>query len=240
MSASGDAKGRVAVVEDDHKIANLLKTYLEGEGYAVVHHDDGVAADAAFQESLPDLVLLDLMLPGMDGLDVCRRLRARADVPIIMITARDSEVDRILGLELGADDYVTKPFSPREVMARVKAVMRRAEAASQRGSDVDVLRLGNLTVDPARREVRVGDDEVTLTAREFDLLEYLVRNRGIVMTRERILEGVWGYADYVDPRTVDVHVRQIRKKLAEGSPVETVWGVGYKAVAPKPAEDSGS
>ncbi len=227
-------KGRIAVVEDDPRIADLLRTYLEGDGWAVDVHGDGAVALEALERRPVDLVLLDLMLPGLDGLEVCRRLRARGNVPIIMVTARDAEVDRVLGLELGADDYVTKPFSPREVLARVKAVLRRAEVAAR--VEHEVLRLGTLVVDPAGREVRVGDQRVDLTAREFDLLEHLVRNRGVALSRDRILQAVWGHDEWIDPRTIDVHVKQIRRKLAEASPIETVWGVGYRARRPEPGE----
>jgi DNA-binding response OmpR family regulator len=168
----------------------------------------------------------------MDGLEVCKRLRAHSKVPIIMLTARDGEVDRVLGLELGADDYVTKPFSPRELVARVKAVLRRVEPAEPTEEDAERLALGPVSIDMARREVIVGEQPAELTAREFDLLAFLIRNRGIVFSRERLLERVWGYERPVDTRTVDSHVKSVRQKLGEGGAIiKTLRGVGYKADA---------
>jgi DNA-binding response OmpR family regulator len=163
----------------------------------------------------------------MDGLEVCRTLRSTSDVPVLILTARDSEVDRILGLELGADDYVTKPFSPRELVARIRAILRRSEP-SARNDAVTQLRVGEVAVDLARHEVRAGGELVALTSREFDLLAYLAENEGLVLSRRQLLDGVWG-ADWIgDDRTVDVHVRQLRKKLGGALPLTTVWGVGYR------------
>jgi two-component system response regulator ResD len=229
VPAMTDAK--ILLVEDEENIASLVELYLKNDGYAVEHVADGVSALAAAERLQPSLVILDVMLPGMDGLEVCRRLRATSKVPIIMLTARDAEVDRVLGLELGADDYVTKPFSPRELVARVKAVLRRAEPDD--GTDDDEkLSLGSVRIDAARREVLVGEQPVELTAREFDLLAFLVRNRGIVFSRDRLLERVWGYERPVDTRTVDSHVKSVRQKLGEGgSIIKTLRGVGYKADA---------
>jgi DNA-binding response OmpR family regulator len=171
------------------------------------------------------VVLLDLGLPGIDGIEVCRRIRASSDVPVIMLTARDEEVDKIVGLEIGADDYVTKPFSPRELVARVRAVLRRAEEPLRAPTVIEV---EGWEIDGGRREVRPPSGEkVRPTAREFDLLWYLAENRGLVLSRGQILEAVWGYDYFGETRTVDVHVRQLRKKL-EGIPIETVWGVGYR------------
>jgi two-component system OmpR family response regulator len=222
----------ILLVEDEQNIASLVELYLKNDGYTVEHVADGVSAIAAAERLKPSLVILDVMLPGMDGLEVCRRLRARSKIPIIMLTARDGEVDRVLGLELGADDYVTKPFSPRELVARVKAVLRRAEPDEAPSEESERLALGSVRIDGARREVLVDEQPVELTAREFDLLAFLVRNRGIVFSRDRLLERVWGYERPVDTRTVDSHVKSVRQKLGQGgSIIKTLRGVGYKADA---------
>jgi DNA-binding response OmpR family regulator len=167
------------------------------------------------------------MLPDIDGIEICRRIRQKSDVPILMLTARDEDVDKIIGLEVGADDYLTKPFNPRELVARVKAILRRAQTDS-RERESRVLRHGRLTIDAGRREVKVGEQEIQLAPKEFDLLWELLDHRGIVLTRDQLLERVWGYTFAGDTRTVDVHVRQIRRKLGDASPIVTVWGVGYK------------
>jgi DNA-binding response OmpR family regulator len=228
----GMAEGTILVVEDEQSIASLVTLYLSNEGFTVTHLSDGAQALDAVETLKPDLVILDLMLPGMGGVEICKRLRRRSeDLPIVMLTARDSEVDRILGLELGADDYVTKPFSPRELVARVKAVLRRAGRAGDTSTEEEpeVLRAGAVEIDLARREVRAGDREVTLTAKEFDLLAFLARNRGIVFSRDRLLDRVWGYERPVDTRTVDSHVKSLRRKLGDaGAVVRTVRSVGYK------------
>ncbi|MFN2614115.1 MAG: response regulator [Actinomycetota bacterium] len=218
----------ILIVEDEDNIASLVSMYLGNEGFAVERVADGARALDAVERIRPDLVLLDVMLPGKNGIDICRELRARASTPVIMLTARDGEVDRVLGLELGADDYVTKPFSPRELVARVKAVLRRAQpAATETG---ERLAIPPVAIDTARREVKVGDRLVELTAREFDLLAFLVRNRGIVFSRDRLLERVWGYERMVDTRTVDTHVKSLRQKLGDGGAIiHTSRGVGYKA-----------
>jgi DNA-binding response OmpR family regulator len=222
-------RGTVLLVEDEQAIAELVGLYLERDGFRVVWRTDGPSGLAAVASERPALVLLDLMLPGLDGFEITRALRSGGErVPLIIVTARDEEADRVLGLELGADDYVTKPFSPRELVARVKAVLRRSEAAPS-AAVAPALRLGELVVDPARREVTMAGRAVQLTAREFDLLAYLVRNRGLVLTRDQILEQVWGWRFSADTRTVDVHIRQVRAKLGEGAPIRTVRGVGYKA-----------
>jgi two-component system response regulator ResD len=230
----GPSLGTVLVVEDDPHIADLVDMYLRREGYRVLQATDGETALARAAAEPPRLVILDVGLPGgMDGLEVCRRLRDKGPVPVLMLTARDGEVDRVLGLELGADDYVTKPFSPRELVARVKAILRRADAAPTGAGAAApaVLHAGAVEVDTARREARVGGRVVALTAREFDLLHYLAANPGLVLSRRQLLDGVWG-PDWVgDERTVDVHVRQLRKKLGEDEaalPLATVWGVGYR------------
>ena len=220
-------QGTIVVVEDDHNIADLLELYLRREGYRVVQAETGEDGLAAVRDQRPRLVVLDIGLPGgVDGLEVCRRLRSTTDVPVIMLTARDEEVDRVLGLELGADDYVTKPFSPREVVARVKAILRRAEGSGR--EPADVIAVGTVEVDAARREARVAGRPIALATREFDLLRYLAENRGLALSRQQLLDGVWGPGWYGDERTVDVHVRQLRKKLGDGLPLATVWGVGYR------------
>jgi DNA-binding response OmpR family regulator len=219
--------GTIVVVEDDPNIADLVELYLRRESFRVLQATDaGQALDVVSRER-PRLVVLDLGLPGqLDGFDVCRRLRENGGVPVLILTARDSEIDRVLGLELGADDYVTKPFSPRELVARVKAILRRVDGP--RRDDPDVLVTGGIEVDIGRREARVDGRAVALPAREFDLLAYLVENAGLALTRPQLLDGVWGPGWYGDERTVDVHVRQLRKKLGDQLPLATVWGVGYR------------
>ncbi len=218
-------RGTVVLIEDEESIADLVRMYFEQEGFRLVHAADGERGLDAVRDRNPRVILLDLGLPGMDGIEVCRRIRAISDVPVIMLTARDSEVDKVVGLEIGADDYVTKPFSPRELVARVKAVLRRSEEAPRAPAVIEV---GDWAVDSGRREVRAADGAaVRPTAREFDLLWYLAENAGLVLSRGQILEAVWGYEYFGETRTVDVHIRQLRKKL-EGIPIETVWGVGYR------------
>ena len=230
------AEGTVLLVEDEQSIASLVSLYLTNEGYTVEHIADGADALAAVERLRPSLVILDLMLPGMDGMEICRRLRQTTEaLPIVMLTARDTEVDRVVGLELGADDYITKPFSPRELVARVKAILRRAARQTSAPGDADTdepLRVGDVEIDEARHRVRAGDADVTLTAKEFDLLAFLARNRGIVFSREKLLDRVWGYERPVDTRTVDSHVKSLRQKLGDaGSVVKTIRGVGYKVDA---------
>jgi DNA-binding response OmpR family regulator len=219
--------GTIVVVEDDTNIADLVDLYLRREGYRVIQAADGRAGLAAVERERPRLVVLDLGLPGdVDGMDVCRQLRTSSRVPVLMLTARDSELDRVLGLEMGADDYVTKPFSPRELTARVKAILRRSDGPPPDAPDV--LGIGKIEVDQARREVRLGEEVVGLATREFDLLAYLGANQGIVLSRRQLLDAVWGTGWYGDERTVDVHVRQLRKKLGDDLPLATIWGVGYR------------
>ncbi|MBI5157470.1 MAG: response regulator transcription factor [Acidimicrobiia bacterium] len=218
-------RGTVLLIEDEDAIADLLRMYCEQEGFRLVHAANGERGIEAVRERDPRAVLLDIGLPGIDGIETCRRIRAISDVPIIMLTARDDEVDKIVGLEVGADDYVTKPFSPREVVARIKAVLRRADEPARVAA---VITIGDWDIDSGRREVRHGPDGVYRpTAREFDLLWYLAENRGLVLSRAQILESVWGYDYLGETRTVDVHVRQLRKKIP-GIPIETAWGVGYR------------
>jgi DNA-binding response OmpR family regulator len=219
--------GTIVVVEDDANIADLVDLYLRREGFRVIQASDGAAGLAAIARESPRLVILDVGLPGdLDGLDVCRRVGAGGELPVLILTARDDEVDRVLGLELGADDYVTKPFSPRELVARVRAILRRTDRP--RSGHGEVRMAGDVEVDPLRREARVAGTAVALTAREFDLLRFLADNAGLVLSRRQLLDGAWGPAWYGDERTVDVHVGQLRKKLGEALPLTTVWGVGYR------------
>ncbi|MGB8645697.1 MAG: response regulator transcription factor [Anaerolineae bacterium] len=218
----------ILLVDDEKNITELARLYLEQEGYQVRAVYDGESALAFFHASPPDLIVLDLMLPRVDGYEVCRRIRATSDAPIIMLTARDADVDKIVGLELGADDYLTKPFNPRELVARVKAILRRANPAP---SKTQRLTVGDLALDLDRREVQVKGRAVTLRTKEFDLLATMVQHPRIVLTRERLLEMVWGYDFAGETRTVDVHVAHLRKKLAGAqTEIETVTGVGYKLV----------
>jgi DNA-binding response OmpR family regulator len=222
-------RGLVLVVEDERAIAELISLYLRRDGFGVHVASDGPAALAAVRTMRPVAVLLDVGLPGMDGIEVCRAMRAADDwTPVLFVTARDDEVDRVLGLELGADDYVTKPFSPRELAARVRTVLRRSSGASPA---VQAHTVGTVRADVTARRVWAGDREVALTSTEFDLLVQLVRNPGRVFTREQLLSSVWGYATAAGTRTVDVHVAQLRAKLGAASPIRTVRGVGYAAEA---------
>ena len=218
-------RGTVVLIEDSDEIAELVRMVFENEGFRLIHAPNGERGLDAVRGRDPRVVLLDLGLPGIDGIEVCRRIRAFSDVPVLMLTARDAEIDKIVGLEIGADDYITKPFSPREVVARVKAVLRRSEEAPRAPSTIEI---GEWAIDSGRREVRSPSGEVVRpTAREFDLLWYLADNSGLALSRSQILEAVWGYEYFGETRTVDVHVRQLRKKL-DGIPIETVWGVGYR------------
>jgi DNA-binding response OmpR family regulator len=230
MDATGQS---VLVVEDEASIASFVALYLKNAGYTVRTAATGGEALSQATADPPSLIVLDLMLPDVDGIEVCRRIRGSSDVPILMLTARDEDVDKIIGLEVGADDYLTKPFNPRELVARVKSILRRS-GPDRREPASAVLRHGDLIVDAGRREVRVRDDEIQLAPKEFDLLWELLDHRGLVLTRDQLLERVWGYTFAGDTRTVDVHVRQIRRKLGDASPIVTVWGVGYKV---SPAKD---
>lgn len=223
---------RVLIVDDEAHIRELARMYLEQEGFQVEEAADGEEALTRWQRDAPDLIILDLMLPKMDGWQVCRTIRASSDVPIIMLTARSDDVDKIVGLEMGADDYVTKPFNPRELAARVKAVLRRVQASSESVEPKEApLVLGDVHIDPAAREVRIKGHPVELRAKEFDLLWTLARHAGQVLSREQLLSQVWGYDFYGETRTVDVHIAHLRRHL-KGSRVsiETVWGIGYKLV----------
>lgn len=219
--------GTIVVIEDDPNIADLVELYLRGEGFRVLQAAGGVRGLELVSRERPRLVVLDIGLPeGVDGFEVCRRLRASGQVPVLMLTARDAEMDRVLGLELGADDYMTKPFSPRELVARVRAILRRVDGPPPGGPGV--VGVGGVEIDAGRREVRSGGQVVSLATKEFDLLSYLVANKGLALSRRQILDAVWGPGWYGDERTVDVHVRQLRKKLGEPLPLATVWGVGYR------------
>jgi DNA-binding response OmpR family regulator len=224
----------ILVVEDEQSIASFVSLYLKNAGYGVRAVTTGAGALNAVASEMPSLIILDLNLPDIDGVEICRRIRKGSDVPILMLTARDEDVDKIIGLEVGADDYLTKPFNPRELVARVKSVLRRS-TADRRIEQGDELRHGELVINAGRREVLVGDDEIQLAPKEFDLLWELLDHRGIVLTRDQLLERVWGYTFAGDTRTVDVHVRQIRRKLEDASPIVTVWGVGYKVSADRHA-----
>jgi two-component system, OmpR family, response regulator RegX3 len=223
---------KLLLVEDERSIIEGLAITLEAEGFQVVWVKDGLDALPAFERVRPDLVVLDLMLPGMSGTDICRTLRARSDVPIIMLTARDAEVDRVVGLELGADDYVTKPFSTRELVARIKAVLRRAPLVDTvTGDDVPVEASG-VRVDRARHEVRVDGQLVELPPKEFELLAYLIEHAGRVLTRGQLIAEIWG-SDYVgDTKTLDVHIRRLRSRIEQDPKdpvrIQTVRGVGYR------------
>jgi DNA-binding response OmpR family regulator len=236
MADSG--RQRILVVEDETNIASFVAMYLQKAGFEVGVASTGHEALAKAGSDSPALIVLDLMLPDLDGIDVCRRVRMGSDVPILMLTARDDDVDKIIGLEVGADDYLTKPFNPRELVARVKSVLRRSSTERRRDVEEQELRHGDLVINAGRREVKVGEEEIQLAPKEFDLLWELLDHRGLVLTRDQLLERVWGYTFAGDTRTVDVHVRQLRRKLGEASPIVTVWGVGYKVGperAPAPA-----
>jgi DNA-binding response OmpR family regulator len=226
--SGGTARGgTILLVEDEEDIATLVRTYLERDGFRVIWAARGADGLLALEQNDIRLAILDLQLPDADGLDLCRAIRASSSLPIVIVTARDEEIDRITGLELGADDYVTKPFSPRELVARVHAVLRRAEP------DVsgDLVATGDIVLEHAGRKVSVAGSEIELTGMEFDLLAFLLAHPGIVMSRERLLERVWGLSFPGGTRTVDVHVAQLRKKLDRPDLIRTVRGSGYKAVA---------
>jgi len=229
VQAEGAAprRGLVLVIEDDAAIRDVLRRNLQAAGYGVQTWSEGTGAVEAIGRLRPVAVILDIGLPGIDGIEVCRRLRASGDwTPVLFVTARDDEVDRIVGLELGADDYVTKPFSPRELVARLGGILRRTQAAAAPASR---LTLGRVEIDPAERRTFADRRPVDLTATEFDLLAHLVRHPRQVFSREQLLATVWGYSGDVETRTVDVHVAQIRAKLGTASPIRTVRGVGYSA-----------
>ncbi|HEX3796140.1 MAG TPA: response regulator transcription factor [Acidimicrobiales bacterium] len=218
--------GTVVVIEDDPNIADLVDLYLRRDGFRVLLARDGDEGLALINREDPWIVVLDVGLPGArDGFDVCREIRAGGNRPVLFLTARDDEIDRILGLELGADDYLVKPFSPRELVARVRAILRRTRDIP---AVDDIVTLGELEVDLRRREVRWAGVALALTGREFDLLAFLANNIGLALSRQQLLDAVWGADWYGDERTVDVHVAQLRKKIGTGLPLATVWGTGYR------------
>ena len=236
-------KDLILIVDDEENIIELGRLYLENEGYRVEAAYDGLEALQKFERLEPALIVLDLMLPKLNGWEVCKKIRATSEVPIIMLTARTDDVDKIVGLELGAGDYMTKPYNPRELVARVRAVLRRGGLQARRqaagltigpgeGRDTPVLQAGPLIVDPARREARLDDKLLNLRTKEFDLLQTFVENKGLALSREKLLELAWGYDFYGETRTVDVHVAHLRDKLSsdERVSIETVWGVGYKFI----------
>jgi DNA-binding response OmpR family regulator len=219
---------KILVVDDEHNIRDLATLYLEKEGFTVESAASGTEALSKFQSVQPAMVILDVMMPGLDGFEVCREIRREHDVPILMLTARSDDVDKIVGLEIGADDYMTKPFNPREMVARVKAILRRFEGGRKPQNAMNV---SNLSVDKARREARVDDEMLSLRTKEFDLLIAFVENAGIALTREALLETVWGYDYAGETRTVDVHVQHLRSKLNNAKvQIETLRGVGYKLI----------
>jgi DNA-binding response OmpR family regulator len=225
----------ILVVEDEQAIASFVAAYLRKDGFSVQITASGREALSLVGSTPPSLVILDLMLPDLDGMEVCRRIRETSTLPVLMLTARDDDLDKIAGLEVGADDYLTKPFNPRELVARVRAILRRGGGKSR--PEAGILSHGDLVLDAGRRECRVGDEEIRLAPKEFDLLWELLDHRGFVLTRDQLLERVWGYTFAGDTRTVDVHVRQLRRKLGDAAPIVTVWGIGYKAApAPAPAD----
>ncbi len=220
----------ILLVDDEQHIIDLAQMYVEKEGYRVISATDGLSALQRIRDDAPALVVLDLMLPEIDGWEVCRRVRAESDLPILMLTARTDDIDRIVGLEMGADDYLTKPFNPRELVARIRAILRRASRTPAAATaDSTAITLGNLTIYPERRIVQVDGVPVDLRMKEFDLITTLAQHPGIVFTREKLLDVVWGYDFAGETRTVDVHVAHVRHKLKGMRPtIETVWGVGYR------------
>lgn len=228
--------GTILVVDDEKNIVQLARLYLNNEGFRVEAAHDGKEALEKAKSVRPDLIVLDIMMPEMDGLTVCKELRKTSNVPVIILTARGDDIDRIVGLEIGADDYMSKPFNPRELVARVKAVLRRAQGER----DVpDITEAGGLRIDASSREATLDGHSLTLRAKEFDLLTAFAQHKGTVLDRERILRLVWGTDYYGDSRTIDVHVAWLREKLGEASvKIQTVWGVGYKLVVESDAGES--
>ena len=218
----------VLIVDDDYNICELLRLYLEKEGFRVQSAGSGTLALEKMSVAMPDIVLLDIMLPGMDGMQVCREIRKTSDVPIIMLTAKDDTIDKVLGLELGADDYVAKPFDPRELIARIKAVLRRYET---KHSDTKIVKYENITINLTTYELILDGKKVETPPKELELIYFLASNPNKVFTREQLLDEIWGYEFFGDSRTVDVHIKRLREKLegvSENWGVRTVWGVGYK------------
>jgi len=231
MVATGKSMTQIAIVEDEPNIRDVVRLYLKRAGFSVIDFEDGQTAMNTFSLQMPDLIILDVMLPGLDGFTLIRKIRDGSDVPVILLTSRREESDRIAGLELGADDYVVKPFSPQELVSRVRAVLRRSKSVQEEKSN-QVLLFGELSIDPQTRLVRRNGQEILLTAKEFDLLMHLAQHPRQVFSRDQLLESVWGLSDYIDPSTVTVHIRRIREKIEDDPTLPahlvTVWGVGYK------------
>ena len=224
---------RILVVDDEVDIVDFIGDYLTGEGYEVIKAYDGVEALNKMRQNLPDLVVLDIMLPGLDGFEVCKQIRADSTIPILMVTAKDTDVDKIVGLEIGADDYIPKPFNPRELVARVKAILRRTYRQDyQPHSQTVILEYKDLSIDTQRRRVTIENRLLELTVKEFDLLLFLMQNPGHVYSRDHLLDSVWGRDSFVGARTVDVHIRRLREQIetdaSQPQYIKTVWGVGYK------------
>jgi DNA-binding response OmpR family regulator len=224
---------KILVVDDEVDIVDFIDDYLTGEGYEVIKAYDGVEALDKMRQEFPDLVVLDIMLPGLDGFEVCKQMRTESTVPILMVTAKDTDVDKIVGLEIGADDYMPKPFNPRELVARVKAILRRTYRQDyQSHSQTVTLKHKDLSIDAERRMATIGHRQLELTMKEFDLLLFLMRNPGHVYSRDHLLDCVWGQDSFVGARTVDVHIRRLREHIetdaSQPQYIKTVWGVGYK------------
>ena len=222
----------IMIIEDEPSIAEVVSLYLKQAGFQLIITGDGQSAIELLSQQIPDLVILDIMLPNVDGLSITRWLRDRSNVPIIMLTARREEIDRIAGLEMGADDYVVKPFSPQELVSRVRAVLRRARSSGDSVNEEQPITSGQLHIDPRTRLVKIQDKDINLTAKEFDMLWLMARHPRQVFTREQLLERIWGLSDYIDPGTVTVHIRRLREKIEQDASnperLLTVWGVGYK------------
>jgi DNA-binding response OmpR family regulator len=232
-------RATVLVADDEPKIRDIVRRYLQADGFAVTECADGPAALHTATHGNPDLVVLDIMLPGLDGIEVLRRLRETSQVPVILLTARDEEVDKLIGLAVGADDYLTKPFSARELAARARVILRRARRETAPAADAALIRRGGLTIDPARREVTTPNGPAALSALDFDLLLALARHPGHVLTRRQLLHAVWGPGYFGDDRVVDVHIRTLRKALGDDAAapeyIATIRGIGYRLIAPPPA-----
>jgi two-component system alkaline phosphatase synthesis response regulator PhoP len=220
----------ILVVDDEANIRDLARLYLEKEGYKVILAQDGAQALKLVAEQELVFIVLDLMLPEVDGWEVCRRVRAQSNVPILMLTARDDDIDKIVGLEMGADDYLTKPFNPRELVARVRAILRRVNSTASGAAANEVRQIGQVTIDPSSREVTVAGRRVALRTKEFDLLLTLADHQNMVLSRDQLLDLVWGYEFYGQTRTVDVHIAHLREKMGSSLSIETVWGMGYKLI----------
>lgn len=222
---------QIAIVEDEPSISEVVGLYLKRAGFNVSSYSDGLSAAAEFTKKLPDLIILDVMLPGMDGFSLIRSIRDRSDVPVILLTSRREESDRIAGLELGADDYVVKPFSPQELVSRVRAVLRRTQTKSD-STTRGIIQVDNININPQTREVTVDGNQVILTAKEFDLLYHLAVHPRQVFSRDQLLDSIWGLRDFIDPSTVTVHIRRLREKIEKDptapTHLVTAWGVGYK------------